>query len=121
MIDDLTLEDWLSSTAEKRKALLEYSLSKIPTDPGERQLDVSAALEAGQDAGDLLADMEVFVAQAFAVEVLDARRDHDAKTAQIVAKGKTANLARLRDGLHVIYQTIRDRRFALMNLNRIAG
>ncbi len=118
MSDDLTLTDWLQSTAELRGRLLDYSRSPIPTDPGARQLDVSEALSLGQDAGDLLADAEVFLSQAFAAEVLEAREKHDAKTALVVAKGKTAKTERLREGLAVLYQTIRDRRFAIQNLNR---
>jgi hypothetical protein len=116
--DDLKLEEWITSTAERRAALLAYASSKLPTDPGERQLDVSTALENGQDAGDLLADSEVYLAQRFAAEVLAARIKHDAKTAAIVAKGAVAKMQRLRDGLAVLYRTIQDRRFALMNLNR---
>lgn len=115
---DLTLTDWLTSTSELRSALLAYSKKPISSDPGERQLDVSEALEKGQDAGDLLADSEVYLSQAFAQAVLEARQDHDAKTAQIVAIGKTADIRRLRDGLEVIYRTIKDRRFTLMSVGR---
>lgn len=118
MSDDMTLSDWLDSTAEARAKLLAYSRSPIPTDPGARQLDVSEALTLGQDAGDLLADVEVYLSQAFAAAVLDARQEHDASTSRIVAKAKTAKIERLREGLNVCYQTIKDRRFALMNLNR---
>ncbi len=117
-VSDLDLTGWLDSTAEVRERILNYSRSPIPNDPGERQLDVSQALTLGQDAGDLLADSEVYLSQAFAAAVLEARGEHDAQTARIVAKSKTANLERLREGLNVMYQTIKDRRFALMNLNR---
>lgn len=116
--DDISLSDWLTSTAELRERLLSYGRSKIPTDPGERQLDVSTALENGQDAGDLLADADRYLSQAFARETLAARADFDAKTAAIIAKGKVSDLQRLRDGLAVTYRTIQDRRFSLMNLNR---
>lgn len=115
---DLTLTEWLVSTSEAREKLLDYSRSAIPTDPGARQLDVSDALSNGQDAGDLLADAELYLAQSFASEVLAAREKHDAKTAAVVAQGKTARLERVRAGLSVMYQTIKDRRFVLMNLNR---
>jgi len=120
MSDDLTFTHWLDSTAEVRAKLLAYSRSPIPTDPGERQLDVSRALALGQDAGDLLADAEVYLSQAFAAAMLDARQEHDAQTARIVAKAKTAKIERLREGLNVMYQTIKDRRFSLLNLNRCA-
>lgn len=118
MNEELSLSEWLDSTAEARGKLLAYSRSPIPTDPGERQLDVSEALTLGQDAGDLLADADFFLSQAFAVAVLDARLEHDASTARIVAKSKTAKLERLREGLSVMHQTIKDRKYALMNLNR---
>lgn len=112
------LDDWLTSTQELRGALLAYSKSTISTDPGERQLDVSKALEMGQDAGDLLADADQYLAQAFAKAVLEAREDHDAATARIVAKGAVASVQRLRDGVAVCYQTIKDRRFTLMSVGR---
>ena len=118
MTDELSLTDWLVSTSEAREKLLTYSRSAIPNDPGERQLDVSKALANGQDAGDLLSDAELYLAQDFAAEVLAAREKHDAKTAAIVAQAKTAKLERVRAGLSVMYQTIKDRRFVLMNLNR---
>ena len=70
MTEELTLTEWLDSTAEKRSALLAYASSKIPTDTGMRQLDVSTALENGQDAGDLLADAEVYLSHAFATAIL---------------------------------------------------
>lgn len=118
MTEELTLEEWLTSTAPRRQELLDYSRSKIPTDHGERQLDVSKALENGQDAGDLLADVEVYLSQELAKETLAAREKHDAQTAKVVALGKVSQINRLRNGLAVLYRTLTDRRFALMNLNR---
>lgn len=120
MSEDMSLTEWLDSTVEARAKLLAYSRSPIPTDPGARQLDVSEALTLGQDAGDLLADVEVYLSQAFAAAVLDARQEHDASTSRIVAKAKTAKIERLREGLNVCYQTIKDRRFSILNLNRCA-
>lgn len=113
--------DWLASTAEKRAQLLEYSLSPLPTDSGERQLDVSTALERGQDAGDLLADAEKHLIDMTAFETLATRRDNpdlSAEEKKAVVKSRVSDIYRLRDGLKVLYQTIRDRRFALMNINR---
>ena len=118
MTVEISFTDWLDSTAETRAKLLAYSRSPIPTDPGARQLDVSEALALGQDAGDLLADAEVYLSQAFASAVLEAKLMHDAQTARIIAKSKTAKIERLREGLGVMYKTIDHRRFALMNLNR---
>lgn len=120
MAEGISLTDWLSSTQEKRAELLAYAKSPISMEPGQRQIDVSTALEKGQDSGDLLADSEVYLAQKFAAAVLAARDTNDAQTARIVAKGEIAGIQRLRDGLAVIYQTIKDRRFSLMNLNRSA-
>lgn len=112
------IDEWLESTDETRSKLLTYSRSPIPTDPGERQLDVSKALEYGQDAGDLMADMDQFLSVKFAQAMLEARKDHDAQTARVVAKGATASIERLRDGLAVTYKTIQDRRFTLMSIGR---
>ena len=116
MPDEFT--EWLESTEKMRQSLLDYSRSPIPTDPGERHLDVSKALSLGQDAGDLLADIDRFLSVEVAKATLEARKDHDAQTARVIAKGYTASIARLRDGLAVAYQTIRDRRFSLMSVGR---
>lgn len=119
--DPLTLQEWLDSTVEKRAELLAYARSKIPTDPGNRQLDVSTAIELGQDAGDLLADMEKHLIDETAKEVLAVRRDNGELTAderKAVVKARVSAIARLRDGMQVVYTSIKDRRFALMNLNR---
>lgn len=111
-------EEWLESTDQLRAKLLDYSRSPIPTDPGERQLDVSLALTNGQDAGEIVADLERFLALEVGKAMLAAKADHDAKTAAVLAKAATASVARLRDGFQVVYRTLADRRFALMNLNR---
>lgn len=115
------LKEWLESTAEKRTELLAYARSKIPTDPGVRQLDVSNALELGQDAGDLLADAEQHLIDETGRAVLAVRKENGELTAderKAVVKAKVSDLSRLRDGLQVVYSSIKDRRFALMNLNR---
>jgi hypothetical protein len=122
MSDDLTIEEWLESTDEKRSTLLSYAQSAIPTDPGERYLDISKALELGQDAGDLLSDLEKLLIDETGKAVLEVRRVNGELTAderKIMVKAKVSSLARLRDGLQVIYTSIKDRRFVLMNLNRI--
>ncbi len=119
--DDLTLQEWLESTAERRGQLLAYAQSKIPTDPGARQLDVSTALELGQDAGDMLADLEQHVIDETAKAVMEVRRTDGELTAderKAVVKSRVSKIARLRDGLQVIYTSIKDRRFVLMNLGR---
>ncbi len=128
MNEELTLNDWLASTTEKRAVLLSYAQSAIPTDPGERYLDISKALELGQDAGDLLADLEKLLIDQTGKAVLDIRAA-DAKLEKeyrrtaderrISVKAGTSALARLRDGMQVIYTSIKDRRFVLMNLNRL--
>ena len=121
MSADLTLQEWLESTAELRAKLLAYAQSKIPTDPGERQLDVSKALELGQDAGDMLADVEQHLIDETAKAIMEVRRTNGELTAderKSVVKSRVSNVARLRDGMQVVYTSIKDRRFALMNLNR---
>ncbi len=122
MSDELTIEDWLVSTSEKRSELLAYAQKPISTDPGERILDVSKAIELGQDAGDLLSDLEKLVIDETAKAVLEVRRTNGELTAEerrAIVKSKVSTVARLRDGLQVIYTSIKDRRFVLMNLNRI--
>lgn len=111
-------DDWLSSTTELRGSILAYSKSPIPQDPGARHLDISKALGMGQDAGDLLADADQYLSQAIARAVLEARKDNDASTARVVARGATAGLQRVRDGIAVCCQTIKDRRFTLMSIGR---
>lgn len=114
------LEEWLVSTAEVREKLLAYAQSPLPTDAGERQVDVSTALQHGQDAGELLADAEEFLSKKIAQETLSARANdtYDANTVKAVVRGNTANIQRLRDGIHVVYRTIQDRRFAILSLGR---
>ena len=115
---DSDLDIWLTSTQELRTALLVYSKALIPSDSGERQLDVSKALNMGQDAGDLLADADLYLSQALAAAILAARADHDAATAKIIAKGAVAGIQRIRDGIATCYQTIKDRRYTLLSLGR---
>lgn len=123
MSEEKDLIEWLQSTEELRAKLLAYGRSPIPTEAGDRQIDVSTALEHGQDAGDLLADAETFVLQAEAAAVLAVRRTHPELTAserKVLASLEASEVTRLRDGIAVLYRTIKDRRFALMNLNRSA-
>lgn len=120
-MDEITLEDWLESTNEKRSELLLYSRSLIPTDPGERSLDISIALRHGQDAGDLLADADKHVTDETGKQVLKIRLEYpelNSGEREKVVKSKVSNLARLRDGLQVIYTSIKDRRFTLMSVGR---
>ena len=121
MSAELALQEWLESTAELRAKLLAYAQSKIPTDPGARQVDVSTALELGQDAGDMLADVEQHLIDETAKAIMEVRRTNGEMTAderKSVVKSRVSNVARLRDGMQVVYTSIKDRRFALMNLNR---
>ena len=115
------LDSWLESTAEKRAELLRYSLSPIPTDPGVRQVDIGKALTLGQDAGDLLADIEKHLTDETGRAVLDVRKKYDDLTAEerrAQVKASVSSLARLRDGLQVICTSIKDRRFTLMSVGR---
>lgn len=118
---DLTLEEWLVSTIELRDLLLTYSKSSIPTDPGERQLDIAKALQAGQDAGDLLADCDKHLTDQTAKEILAVRKEYPELTAderRLTVKSRVSNIERLRDGFQVIYTSIKDRRFTLMSVGR---
>lgn len=114
----MTISEWLESTSELRGNLLAYSHSHISSDPGARQNDVSKALEMGQSAGELLSDCDVYLSQATAKAILEARLTYDAQTSRVLAKGAVADIQRLRDGISVIYQTIKDRRFTLMSVGR---
>jgi hypothetical protein len=52
---------------------------------------------------------------------MEVRRTNGELTAderKSVVKSRVSNVARLRDGMQVVYTSIKDRRFALMNLNR---
>lgn len=121
MMTEINLEEWLESTNEKRTELLAYSRSPIPTDPGERSLDISIALQHGQDSGDLLADADKHVTDETGKQVLKVRIDYpelNASEREKVVKSRVSTLARLRDGLQVIYTSIKDRRFTLMSVGR---
>lgn len=119
MVDNLMV--WLESTAEKRAEILAYSRSPLPTDPGERQLDISKALTYGQDAGDLLADVDKHLTDETARQTLAVINDSKGLTAnerKLVVKGRVSQLSHLRDGLQVVYTSIKDRRFTLMSVGR---
>lgn len=121
MTTDTNLEEWLVSTAEKRAELLAYSRSPIPTDPGERQLDVSEALQHGQDAGDLVADADKYLTDQTAKEILAVRSEMPHLTAderRLTVKARVSTVERLRDGLQVVYGSIKERRFVLMSVGR---
>ena len=118
---DENLESWLESTTEKRAELLAYALSPLPTEPGQRQLDVSRALQLGQEAGDLLADMDKHLIDESGKAVLSVRREHEEMTAdekKVLVKAEVSGIARLRDGMQVVYSTIKERRFVLMSVGR---
>lgn len=118
---EISLEEWLVSTTEKRCELLSYSRSPIPTDPGQRSLDISVALQHGQDAGDLLADVEKHLIDQTSKETLAVRHDNselNSEERKCVVKGRVSHIAHLRDSLHIIYQSIKDRRFTLMSVGR---
>jgi hypothetical protein len=121
--EELSLEEWILSTQEKRAELLSYSRSSIPTDPGERQLDISKAIESGEDAGELEADAEAYLIQAEAQAVLQARKEYEDLTAserEKIIKNICRDVRRLRDGMAVVRRAIQNRLFAIQNLNRSA-
>ena len=118
-MSDITLSGWLDSTAEIRAKLLAYSRSPIPTDPGARQLDVSEALTLGQDAGDLMVDVDKHLADRTAQEILGFKGEgFSADERKQLIKSKVSDITMLRNKLKIIYKTITDRRFSLMSVGR---
>ena len=118
MADRSDLEIWLDSTDEKRGELLAYSRSPIPSDPGQRQADISKALALAQDAGDLLSDMDKFLTDLTAQAILQIEGDYSSDERKALVKAKVSGVTRLRDGLKVLYGSIRERRFCLMSISR---
>jgi len=121
MTGELTLEQWLESTAERRAELEAYARSPLPDSPEGRHQDLDAAIQSADDAGRLLADCESYLSQAEAQAVFVAREKHEDLTAderKKVVKAETRHLRRLWDGLSVTHQSIKNRIYGNMNANR---
>jgi len=119
--DELTLDEWLASTAERREELISYSKSELPKDAGERHTDIEKAIQNASDAGSLLADAEGFLAHATAKAVLEIRRIHDdldANERKALVKDAVRDVQRLVDGIAVTHRAIQSRIFANMNAGR---
>ncbi len=122
MIDEpLDLSSWLEATQARRDELDAYGRSALPTDLGERHLDLEKSIQNADDAGRLLADGEMYLTGEKAKAMFAALKEHDdltAKEREIVIKADVAKVQRLVDGLAVTARTIHDRIFVSMNANR---
>lgn len=122
-IDDepLTLEEWLISTAEIRAKLVKYGKEPLPSDAGQRHLDLDTAIQNSEEIGNLLADAESYLIQHMAQATLTAKTDFPSFSAderKIFAKDKVKQIQRLCDGISVAGRAIRDRIYVSMNANR---
>ena len=118
---DLSLSEWLEATATRRTELEAYALAPLPTDIGERHMDLEKSIQNADDAGRLLADGEMYLTGEKAKAMFAALKEHDdltAKEREIVIKASVAQVQRLIDGLAVTARTIHDRIFVSMNANR---
>jgi hypothetical protein len=113
-LHDLTLEEWLTSTAEKREALFAYAKSEPPIDQDE-------AIQNEAEAAILRADAEWYLTQETARQTLLVAKEYDALSAderRVMVKAKVADIKRLVDSLAVVVQTIKSRVYSAMNQNR---
>lgn len=121
MTAELELADWLDKTQKRRDELAEYGKSPLPTDSGERHLDMDTAIQNADDAGRLRADAEAYLAQALAQAVLKYSKKRDEFTAEerrVLARNDVSDIQRLVDGLSITERTIKNRIYAVMNANR---
>ncbi len=122
-IDDepLTLEEWLVSTAEIRTKIVKYGKEPLPSDAGQRHLDLDQAIQLSEECGNLLADAESYLIQHMAQATLTAKTDFPSFSAderKIFAKDKVKHIQRLCDGISVAGRAIRDRLYVQMNQSR---
>lgn len=118
---DLTLEEWLTATEERRDELDKYSMSPLPADISERHADTDECIQSESDACRLLADAESYLSQFKAQSVLaikDKYPDLSAKEREVMLKDSIRDVQRLVDGLAVTAKTLSNRRFHSMNANR---
>jgi hypothetical protein len=119
--DPLTLEEWLVSTAEIRAKLVKYGKEPLPSDAGQRHLDLDTAIQNSEECGNLLADAESYLIQHLAQATLSAKTDFPSFTGderKIFAKNAVKEIQRLVDGISVAGRAIRDRIYVGMNANR---
>lgn len=121
MTAELSLVEWLEQTRARREELDAYGRSPLPTDAGERHMDLEAAIQNGDDAGRLRADAESFLSQYLAQAVMKFSQRRDEFTAderKALVRDSVRDIQRLVDGLTVTERTIKSRIFAAMNANR---
>lgn len=119
--DEITFDDWLGMTEEKRAELLKFSISEMPKDAGERHTEIEKAIQLASDAGAMLADAEGFLTHATAKEVFSVRKEHDDLTAderKAIVRDRVRDIQRLCDGLSVTHRAIQSRIYAVQNANR---
>ena len=120
-VTEITLDDWLQSTEERRNELAAYGKTPLPADVGERHADLDQAIRASDDAGRLLADAESFLAQHFAQSVLSMRErypDLTAKEREAIVRAEVRDIQRIVDSLSISVRTIKNRIMVNLNENR---
>jgi len=121
MTDGLDFTEWIEQTQARRDELVELCRSQIDTDSGVRHGDLDRSIQNADDAGRLRADAEAFLVQATAQAVLAYSKRRDEFTAderKALVRDSVRDVQRLVDGLTVTERTIKNRIYALMNLNR---
>ena len=121
MSDDLTLDEWLVTTQEKRDELDSYSRSALPSTMEERHSDIDKSIQLSADSGALLADAESYLSQAKGIALMDLRNDpaeYTGRELDILVKARVRTVQRIVDGIHVTNRTLGARIFAIQNANR---
>ncbi len=119
--DPLSLEEWLISTVQVRAKIIKAGKEALPSDAGERHLDLDRAIQLSEECGNLLADAESYLIQHTAKETLTAKTEFPGLSAderKIMIKDKVKHIQRLCDGIAVAGRAIRDRIYVGMNANR---
>lgn len=119
--DGMTFENWLVAHSKRFSDLYEYAKSPLPTDIGERQMDVEKAIRCGDDTSRLLADACSFLTMHTAQAVLSVKEAHKELTAderKLLVKDAVRKIQRIVDGLAVTERSIKDRIYAAFSANR---
>ena len=121
MDENLDLDSWIEATQSRRDELDAFGMAALPTDIGQRHLDIEKSIQSASDSGRLLADAEEYLTHAKAQAMFAALKDHDylsAKEREAVIKDNVRHIQRLVDGLAVTNRTISNRIYANQNANR---
>lgn len=120
-MDSIQLEEWIEQTDALRAKLYAFGKSPLPLESGERHQDMDASIQAADDAGRLLADLDSYLTQHTAQAVLDIKRlydDHSADEKKFLVRDRVRNIQLIRDAMAVTQRTIRDRIYTNQNENR---